>query len=411
MDTHEYKLNGLNDEDLLPPIYPNTENDFIRVNSTASAYELTSPDSGLVPVPQATKFLLNSTGLNTYAWRDQAEVPKLTLDGGASAGLYYTNGCNIIGDINDIKIRNNSTDRIICTTSGVDLKGGVSVDSLVVCPTGSSAGLGISGQSTRIDFSNFIVNLRVNGTVRLQAQNNAVNITGNLTQTSNSGNSNTSSGTTTHTGLFRIDKGTLANALEIISGDVVSTSNNTNITSTAGLASMGTFKANDSGTSVLCTYRLVQDNTGIYQSAVNNIDFVSNGTNALNINSNRVQNNIPLSFSKCPAYGSGIYTIAQSNNIVTTTQPLLIAQTPTTGNLDFDFGTASSYFSGQQFQIIVRNVGAGTARYRAQSTTYHVTGGAPIVTISSNTYHTLVNDRYHILICNVDSNVFYLIQT
>lgn len=411
MDTHEYKLNGLNDEDLLPPIYPNTENEFIRVNSTASAYELTSPDSGLVPVPQASKLLLNSSGVGTYLWKDQAEVPKLTLDAGAIAGLNYTNGCNIIGEITDLKIRNGTTERIVCTNTGVDLKGAVSVDSLITCPTGSSSGLGISGQSTRIDFANFIVNLRVNGTVRLQAQNNAVNITGNLTQTSSSSNSNSLSGTTTHVGILRCDRGTLANAIEITTGDVVSTSNNTNITSTAGLASMGTFKANDSGTSVLCAYRLVQDNTGIYQSAVNNIDIVVNGTNALNINSNRVQNNIPLSFSKCPAYGSGIYTIAQSNSIVTTTQPLLIAQTPTTGNLDFDFGSAPSYFGGQQFQIIVRNVGAGTARYRAQSTTYHVTGGSPIVTISANTYHTLVNDRYHILICNVDSNVFYLIQT
>lgn len=410
MDTHEYKLNGLNDEDLLPPIYPNTENDFIRVNSTASAYELTSPDSGLVPVPQASKFLLNSTGLNTYAWRDQAEVPKLTLDGGASAGLYYTNGCNIIGDINDIKIRNNTTDRIICTTSGVDLKGSVSVDSLITCPTGASFGIGIAASTTRMSFSTPGILLTVAGTTRVNCTTNGVGVTGNFTQTGNSNNSNTSSGTTNHTGLFRIDKGTLANALELISGDIVSSSGS-NITSTTGTASMGTLKANNAGTSSLASVRVVDDNTGLYQSTTGNLDLCASGTQAININTNRIQNQIIFNFNRCPSFGSVVYTIAQANNILASTMPMLICKTPTTGTIDFEFSTASSYFGGQQFTITVLDTGAGTARYRAQSTTIHLTGGAAAVTIASNTYHTLVKDRHHILYCNVDTGQFYLIQT
>lgn len=410
MDTLDTNLNGL-DTTGLPSIVPGTANELIAVNADESGYILI-PTENVIPEPISAGQILNSTNANVWDWTNDPKAVSLTANTGAANGFKFDGTTSsLVSELNTTKIINNGVERVLCTTTGVDLKGGVSVDSLITCPTGASFGVGIAASTTRMSFSTPGILLTVAGTTRVNCTTTGVGITGGLTQTNNIGNTNTTSGTTTHTGKIIIDKGTLAHALEIIQGDILCSSTNTNITSTNGTASLGIVKANTAGTNALAAVRVVDDNTGLYQSTTGNLDLCANGTQALNISSTRIQNQITFLFNRSPAFSHVVYSIAQVNNILTSTQPLLIAQTPTSGNLDFEFTAATSYFGGQQFQIITRAVGAGTIRYRAQSTTYHVTGGAAIVTIATNTYHTLVNDRYHMLICNVDSNSFYLIQT
>ncbi|MCA2919744.1 MAG: hypothetical protein IM318_19425 [Microcystis sp. M017S1] len=407
----ELNLNGL-EPNVLPDILPGTQNDFIKVNDSATGYELTTQNS--VPDPIGPKQVLNSTDVNVYDWSYTPKAQAYIADTGASSGFRFDLVDSAITNTTNVTtVRNNGVDRILCTTTGVDLKGAVSVDSLITCPTGASFGVGIAASTTRMSFSTPGILLTVAGTTRVNCTTTGVGITGGLVQTNNIGNTNTTSGTTTHTGKLIIDKGTLAHALEIVQGDILCSSTNTNITSTNGTASLGIVKANTAGTASLAAVRVVDDNTGLYQSTTGNLDLCANGTQALNISSTRIQNQITFLFNKSPAFSHTVYSLAQVNNIQTGTQPLIIAQTPTTGGttIDFEFSAATNYFGGQEFRIITRAVGAGTIRYRAQSTTYHITGGAAAVTIATNTYHTLVNDRFHILICNVDSNSFYLIQT
>lgn len=469
----ENNLNGLS-ENKLPDILPNTQNEFIRVNSSATDYELVDPNNGLVQTPQSSKLLLNSSAVGVYDWTDQAQIPKITLDGSVSNGLHFQNGSKIYTNINELRVENGGTDKMTFDTIGVkvdtirassgsqvDDKGYVFDDShgsglqwetsgniLRLCHTnatmigmssntvslnatninsngtltcsgkinaglGASLGIGISGQSTGVDFNstNSTTNIRANGTVRLSCSTTGTNITGNLTQTASSGNVNTSSGQTTHTGLFRIDKGTLSNALEIISGNIISTSNDTNITSTSGTCSMGIIKANNAGTSVLNSVRVVDDNTGLFQGSAGRLDLCANGTAGMNLTTNRIQNQITFECLRSLSFSTAIYTISQVYNIVTSTSPFIIAKTASSGTIDLEFTTPANYFGNQEFRLLVLDTGAGTARYRAQADTVHITGGSSAITIASNTYHTLTKDRFHFVYCNIDGSRFYLIQT
>jgi hypothetical protein len=471
----EIEYNNLNAlENKLPDILPGTENEFIKVNSNATDYELADPTSGLVPAPQSSKLLLNSYAVGGYDWTDQAQIPKITLDGSVSNGLHFQNGNKIYTNINDLRFENGGVDKLTLDTTGVkvdtiragsgsqvDDKGYVFEDShgsglqwetsggiLRLCHTnstligmsstaisfnssninangtltcsgkinaglGSSLGIGISGQSTGVDFNltNSTTNIRANGISRVSCSTTGTNVTGNLTQTASSGNVNTSSGQTTHTGLFRIDKGTLANALEIISGNIISTSNDTNITSTSGTCSMGIIKANNAGTSVLNSVRVVDDNTGLFQGTSGRLDLCASGTSGLNLTTNRIQNQITFECARSLAFSSVIYNISQVYNIVTSTSPFIIVKTASSGTIDLEFTTPGNYFGNQEFKLLVLNTGAGTARYRAQAETIHITGGAAAATITSNTYHTLTKDRFHFVYCNIDGSRFYLIQT
>ena len=297
--------------------------------------------------------------------------------------------------------------------TNINANGTLTCSGKINAATGSSLGIGISGQSTGVDFNatNSTTNIRANGTVRLSCSTNGVSVTGNFTQSASSGNVNTSSGQTTHTGLFRIDKGTLANALEIISGNIISTSNDTNITSTSGTCSMGIIKANNAGTSVLNSVRVVDDNTGLFQGSAGRLDICAAGTSGLNLTTNRIQNQITFECARSLAFSTAIYNISQVYNIVTSTAPFIITKTASTGTIDLEFTTPANYFGNQEFKILVLDTGAGTARYRAQAETIHITGGAAAVTIATNTYHTFTKDRFHFVYCNIDGSRFYLIQT
>lgn len=373
----EFEYNNLNgfEDNGLPDIVPGTKNELIAVNASESGYELI-PTDVVIPEPNSGKQVLNSTAGNVWGWNNDPLCASFTADGGSANG-YKFDGTNstITSEFNIIKIKNLGVERINCTGSGVELKGGVSVDNLITVPVSSTFGIGSSALN-KIEFGSTNISLRANNTIRVQATGSGVTLVGNISQ-------NVGSNTNTFSGTVTVDS----------------------------LTSATNFKATNAGTISLNSVRIVDDNTGLYQSAAGDLNITASGSVGLNLDSSRVQTRNIFNFSRGPAFSAGIYNIAQANNIVTSTQPLLIVKTPTTGFLDLDFGTGTSYFGGQQFQIIIRDVGAGTVRYRAQSTTYHVTGGAAIVTIAANTYHTFVNDRYHILICNVDSNSFYLIQT
>lgn len=404
MDTLDTNLNGLDDTGL-PSIVPGTANEIIAVNGDESGYILI-PTENVIPEPISEKQILNSTAANVWDWSNNPKANSLTADTGAANGFKFDGTTSsLVSELNTTKIINNSVERVICTTTGVDLKGGVSVDSLITCPSGASFGVGIAASTTRMSFGTPGIQLTVAGTTRVNCTTSGVNITGSISQ-NNALNSNNFYGNT----LFSNGTLTIDQNMNVLTSSTITLANG-NVSSTGGQLSGYSLKASNAGTSVLAAVRVVDDNTGLYQSSTGNLDIVAAGTVGLNINSSRVQTNNILLFNRGPAFSAGVYSFNQSNSIYTSTQPLIIIQTPSTGSQDLDFLAATSYFGGQQFQIITRAVGAGTARYRAQSTTYHVTGGAAIVTIAANTYHTLVNDRYHILICNVDSNSFYLIQT
>lgn len=532
METEYINLNAL--ENKLPDITSGTSNEYIRVNSIETEYELAQPSDILPSQTGNANALLTTDGTNT-SWTNTPSATRINLTSGGSNGIRFGNSTNtgvdgvgsttvniraqgvislacnstgitsqvpinithngsatnpslMFGDStaggksgmysdptdNTLNICTNEVERMKIDDTGIKLdtvraasgsqvndKGYVFEDSrgsglqwetsggiLRLCHTnstligmssstisfnssninangtltcsgkinaglGASLGIGISGQSTGVDFNstNSTTNIRANGTVRVSCSTTGTNVTGNLTQTANFGNVNTSSGQTTHTGLFRIDKGTLANALEIISGNIISTSNDTDITSTSGTCSMGIIKANNAGTSVLNSIRVVDDNTGLFQGSSGRLDLCASGTSGLNLTTNRIQNQITFECARSLAFSSVIYTISQVYNIVTSTSPFIIVKTASSGTIDLEFTTPGNYFGNQEFKLLVLDTGAGTARYRAQAATIHITGGAAAATITSNTYHTLIKDRFHFVYCNIDGSRFYLIQT
>jgi hypothetical protein len=153
--------------------------------------------------------------------------------------------------------------------------------------------------------------------------------------------------------------------------------------------------------------------TGIYSNVENEIDLTCNSTQTHNISGSRISHRVLTEFLRSPLYGTTVTSTSTTINFTSTSTPFHILLHPTgVGNINLEFGTATNYFGGQQFYFLVHNISAntGTVRYRASSNvTYHfVPGGAP-VTIAANTYHTLL-ERMHMLLCNVNGNVFYLIQ-
>jgi len=404
MDKDYIHLNGLEDYGL-PDILPGTANELISVNNSESGYVLI-PKENVIPDPISAKQILNSTNVNEWDWTNDPKSVSITADTGNGNGFKFDQTTSrMIHELNTTKIINQGVERVLCTTTGVDLKGNVSVDNFITVPQGSSFGIGLGTTLTRTDFGSSAINLRIANTLRCQVSTSGISVTGGISQ-NNAINTNSFYGNSTFSnGTFTLDQN--MNVLTTSSINLV----NGNVISTGGQINGNNIKASNAGTAILAAVRVVDDNTGLYQSTTGNLDLCASGTQALNINSNRVQNNITFLFNRCPAFSVGEYILAQAYSIFSSSTPLLLIKTPTTGNIDMEFGTATSYFGGQQFQIIVRDTGAGTARYRAQSTTYHVTGGAAIVTIATNTYHTFVKDRYHILICNIDSNSFYLMQT
>lgn len=298
-----------------------------------------------------------------------------------------------------------SSNTVSINATSINANGTLTCSNKINALNGSSGGIGLANLSTQVDFNSTgaTVNLRSNGTVRVQASSSGVSLTGN---------------TTVGSGTFTVNGG-LANFGQAarVTGNLTVQSGNlilgTNDIASAATINSDIFKTATQGSSTLCAVRVNENNCGLYQSNTGNLDIAAGGVNGLNINSTRVQTANILNFNRCPAYQANIQTGGGSFSITTITSPLNIIFRPISGNADSDFSAATNYFAGQQFQIITRDVSGntGTLRYRAQSDTIHITGGAAAITISANTYHTLTLDRYHIVICNVDTNRFYLIQT
>lgn len=371
----EQNLNGL-DASVLPPILPGTANEILSVNNTETSYELVSVET-IVPQPISGKQILNSTDGNQLSW-DWTNDPKavsFTADGGGANGYKFDGTTNsIISEFNTVKIKNNNVERLLCTTSGVDLKGPVSVDSLITVPTSSTFGIG-NTSTNKVEFGATNISLRANGTIRLQATGTGVTVVGNITQNVGS-NTNTLSGTVT------VDS----------------------------LTSATNFKATNAGTSVLAAIRLVNDNTGLYQSSSNQMDILANGSRALNFSDTRTQTVNNFEFNRCYSLASNVIVTSGSASISSTGPPLYIAKGHAVLNQDLDLNAASTYYSGQTICIITVDV-AGTQliRYRAQSNTTHIQNGT-LVTISANTYHTLEKNRQYHVYCNIDGGTFYLVR-
>lgn len=277
-----------------------------------------------------------------------------------------------------------SSNTVSINATTINANGSLTCTGKINAGTGSTLGIGISGQSTGVDFSalNSTTNIRSNGTVRIQASTSGVSLTGNTI----------------------IDNGTLT-----VNGDIILGSNDI---SSASTINSNILKTTSQGTNSLCAVRVNDNNCGLYQSSAGNLDISGGGTRALNINSSRTQTENTFNFKRCPAFVTDTITGTGSFGITSTSAPCLILFRAVSGNSDYDFSAASSYFAGQQFQIITRDVSGrtGTIRYRAQSETVHITGSAAATTIAANTHYTLTLDRYYIVICNVDTNRFYLIQ-
>lgn len=399
----ELNLNGL-DAAELPAILPGTANELIVVNSTETGYELV-PSENIVPQPISAKQILNSTAANVWNWTNDPKAVSYTADTGAANGYKFDQTTSsVIHEANVTKIINQGTSRVECSTSGVDLKGAVSVDSLITCPTGSTNGLGISGQSTRIDFSNNVVNLRVNGTVRVQGGSSGVSLFGNITQNNNVNTNNFYGNTNFGNGTMTIDQPVnllTTNSISLVSG---------NVSSTNGQINGHNIKATNAGTTALCAVRCVEDNCGLYQNTTGQLDIVGGGVRALNIASTRCQTTNHFVFGRPYTLTNNVIVASGSNSITTSGSALYIAKGHATLNQDLDFSTTGNYSSGQEIKIITLDVvGNQLIRYRAQNTTQHIQNGT-LVVISANTYHTLEKNRMYIVYTDVDSAQFYLIR-
>lgn len=364
------------------------------------------------------RMLIDNTGVKVGTVRadsgSEVNDKGYVFEDSHGSGLQWENSGGILRlcHNNSAVIGMSSTTTNITSTS-IGLNGTVTCSNKINAATGASNGIGIANQSTSVDFNptGYTVNLRSNGTVRVACNSSGTNVTGNLTQTSSVGNVNTSSGTTTHTGLFKIDKSTVSNnALEIVNGDI-SLETNSDIVGVDGTIKMGVIQANNAGTSALNAVRVVDDNTGLFQGSANRLDLCAAGTAGLNLTTSRIQNQVPFECSRSLAFPTGIYTFSQTYNIQTNTNPFIISKSSGSGNMDFEFSAPTNYFGNQEFRILVLNTSAATIRYRAQAETLHITPNAAAVTIATNTYHTLVKDRFHFVYCNIDGGKFYLIQT
>ncbi len=298
-----------------------------------------------------------------------------------------------------------SSNTVSINATTINANGNLTSTNKINVPNGSTGGIGLLNRATQVDFNTTgdTVNLRSFGTIRVQASSSGVSLTGNTTVGSGS--------FTVNGGLADFGQAArVTGNLTVQSGNLILGTNNID---SADTVNSNIFKTSTQGLNTLCAVRVNEDNCGLYQSNTGNLDIAAGGVNGLNINSSRVQAANIFNFNRCPAYQAEFREGGGSFSVTTTSNPCLFLFRPVSGNGDYEFSAATNYFAGQQFQVITRDVSgkSGTIRYRAQSDTIHITGGAAATTIAANTHHTLTLDRYHIVICNVDSNRFYLIQT
>ena len=365
MDYYEYKLNGLDDQKL-PDILPNTANEIIHVNASETGYELI-PTENIISEPTTSKQILNSLSSSVWDWTNDPKAVSITVDGGVANGFKFDGTTSsIITELNTVKIVNQGVERVLCSGSGVDLKGAVSVDNQIICV---SNGIGTTS-TNRIEYGATNISLRANGTIRVQATGTGVTLVGSISQLSGAntnqfyGNHSFSSGT------MSIDGNTTFTGVSNV------TAVNGTISATTGQVNGYNIKGTNGGTSALCSVRVNEDNCGLYQSATGNLDISANSQQCLNFTSTRTQTQNTFNFNRCYALQNTVYNVANAYTVFGSSNPLYILVRPATGNLDLDFQTATNYFSGQEFTIITRDPtgSTGASRLRFQSDCFHLTG-------------------------------------
>lgn len=344
MDTLETNLNGL-DPTSLPPLVPGVENDFIKVNTDGTGYELST--SNTVPTPTANNQVLNSTTVGgNYSWTIDPTANSFRAGSGSSAGFMW-------GGTNN---------RISCNTSN----GNITI---------------VSANGTRVTVTSSSITLAVATTVSSSLSCLAFTNDGNFTQTNGKTTNFGSSGTGNPVNIF----GTLT-ANKITHNDTA-------------------------GTSANATIQLQGINTGLYSSAAGTMNFTAGGTEMLNMTSSRSRTIGILELGRSISPSTSTLNAATTFSISSSTNPFIFCLEPASGTIDLEFQAASVYYGNQQFNILTstRAASGGSVRYRAQSETIHIANGTQ-TSITSNTFHTLSENRLHLVICNTDTSRFYLIQ-
>ena len=333
-------------DNFLPDILPNQQNEFIKSNSDGTGYELSINNT--VPSPTATNQVLNSTNANgNYSWTNEPAANAFRAASGGSAGFMWGTG---------------TSNRISCNTS-------------------SNTITMVAGSSARQTWTQSAITLALPTTITNTLTCQAITNDGNFNQS----NGNTSNFGTSGTG----------NSLNVF-----------------GTITANKIKHNDTaGTNANATIQLEGINTGLYSSAAGTMNFTAGGTEMLNMTSNRVRTIGILELGRSISQSTTIINLATSNTIFSSTNPFILCLEPASGTIALEFQAPASYSGNQQFNILVstRANSGGSVRYRAQSETIHLSGGI-LTTIALNTYHTLNENRLHLVICNTDSSRFYLIQ-
>lgn len=345
------KLNGLSDN-FLPDILPGEQNEFIKSNSNGTGYELSINNT--VPSPTNTNQILNSTNANgAYSWTTEPSAIAFRAGSGSAAGFMWGTANN---------------NRISCQTS---------TNTITI----------VAGSGNRITVNQDDIFLALPTTVTSLLNCTGVSNTGTFTQ---NGTINHSNGQTANFG----SSGT-GNTLNLY-----------------GTLTCNKIKHNDiAGTASNCTIQLDGINTGIYTPGSGQMSITAGGSECVNFQSTRTRTINILELGRCLAPSTITYSVATSVTIFGTSAPFILCLEPASGTIDLDYQVATNYFGNQQFNILVstRANSGGSVRYRAQSETIHLTGGI-LTTIATNTFHTLAENRLHLVICNTDSSRFYLIQ-
>lgn len=345
MDTLETNLNGL-DPTNLPPLIPGVENEFIKVNTDGTGYELS--DSNTVPTPTASNQVLNSTTAGgSYSWTNEPSANAFRAGSGGSAGFMWGTGSN---------------NRLSCTTS---------TNTITM----------VAGSGVRQTWTQTAITLALPTTISSSLGCQAITNDGDFNQTNGKTSNFGSTGIGNPVNIF----GTLT-ANKITHNDTA-------------------------GTNANATIQLQGINTGLYSSAAGTMNFTAGGNEMLNMTSNRIRTTGILELGRSISSSTTIINLATSNTIFSSSNPFILCLEPASGTIDLEFQAASNYYGNQQFNILTstRAASGGSVRYRAQSETIHISGGTQ-TSITTNTFHTLAENRLHLVICNTDTSRFYLIQ-
>jgi hypothetical protein len=347
MDTLETNLNGL-DPTALPALVPGVENEFIKVNSSGTDYELSL--SNTVPTPTAVSQVLNSTSAGgDYSWTNEPNANAFRAASGGGAGFMWGAAPTI-------------NNRLSCNTS---------TNTITM----------VAGSGVRQTWTQSAITLSLPTTISSSLSCLAITNDGAFNQTNGNTTNFGSSGTSNPVNIF----GTLT-ANKITHNDTA-------------------------GTSANATIQLQGINTGLYSSAAGTMNFTAGGTEMLNMTSSRSRTIGILELGRSISLSTSTLNAATTFSIFSSTNPFIFCLEPASGTIDLEFQAASVYYGNQQFNILTstRAASGGSVRYRAQSETIHIANGTQ-TSITSNTFHTLAENRLHLVICNTDTSRFYLIQ-